>query len=58
MAESQTVMREDLAICEAVQRNLEAGIYQSGRLSAEREPGTLFFQSLVRQALAGVDPPR
>ncbi len=44
-------MREDLAICEAVQRNLEAGIYLSGRLSPEREVGTLFFQRLVRQSL-------
>lgn len=58
MAESQAVMREDLAICEAVQRNLEAGIYQTGRLSAEREPGTLFFQSLVRRALDQENPAR
>ena len=59
MADSSAVMREDLAICEAVQRNLEAGIYQSGRLSPEREIGTLFFQRLVREALeaGGATPP-
>lgn len=52
VAESSVVMREDLGICEAVQRNLEAGAYHTGRLSPERETGTLFFQSLVRRALA------
>ena len=51
VASSTTVMREDLAICEAVQRNLEAGVYQSGRLSAGAEAGTLYIQSLVRLAL-------
>ena len=51
VAESTAVMREDLGICEAVQRNLEAGIYRSGVLSREREPGTVFFQQLVREAL-------
>ena len=48
-------MREDLAICEAVQRNLEAGVYRAGVISAEREPGTAFFQRLVREALDGED---
>ncbi len=45
------VMGEDLAICELVQTNLEAGIYRSGRLSPTKEVGTIFFQDLVRWAL-------
>ncbi len=52
MAESTQVMREDLAICEAVQRNLQAGVYRTGRLSPQAEPGTIFFQRLVREALS------
>ncbi len=48
---SAIVMGEDGAICEAVQRNLEAGVYQTGRLSPAAEPGTIYFQQLVRQAL-------
>ena len=53
VAESTSVMREDLAICEAVQRNLEAGVYQSGRLSPTAECGTLYIQRLVRASLGG-----
>ncbi len=53
MEESTAVMREDLAICEAVQRNLEAGVYRSGLVSEEQEPGTAYFQRLVREALEG-----
>ncbi|MGD8838796.1 MAG: aromatic ring-hydroxylating dioxygenase subunit alpha [Gammaproteobacteria bacterium] len=48
---SEQVMDEDAAICEAVQRNLASGIYPGGRLSAKQEPGTLYFQQLVRAAL-------
>ncbi|MDH3690041.1 MAG: aromatic ring-hydroxylating dioxygenase subunit alpha [Gammaproteobacteria bacterium] len=48
---SNRVMDEDLAICLRVQNNLGAGIYQTGRLSCEREPGTVFFQRLVREAM-------
>lgn len=48
---SNRVMDEDLSICLRVQQNLEAGVYQTGRLSCEREPGTVFFQQLVREAL-------
>lgn len=45
-------MREDLGISEAVQHNLEAGVYEMGRLTPAREKGTIFFQKLVREALA------
>ena len=48
---SEQVMDEDVHICEAVQRNLASGVYPGGRLSAEQEPGTLYFQQLVRAEL-------
>jgi len=48
---SELVMDEDIAICELVQRNLASGIYPGGRLSPRQEPGTLYFQQLVRAAL-------
>jgi choline monooxygenase len=51
MQRSKAVMDEDLAICEAVQRNLAAGIYRTGRLAPESEAGTVYFQTLVREAL-------
>ena len=51
IAASRQVMEEDLAICEAVQRNLEAGVYSTGRMSPTEEPGTIYFQHLVREAL-------
>jgi len=48
----RATMAEDMGVCAEVQRNLDAGIYRSGVLSLEREPGTIFFQSLVREAMA------
>ncbi len=48
---SEKVMDEDIGICEAVQRNLESGAYPGGRLSPRQEPGTVFFQRLVRADL-------
>lgn len=48
---SEQVMDEDVHICEAVQRNLASSVYPGGRLSAKQEPGTLYFQHLVRDAL-------
>jgi choline monooxygenase len=49
---SKTVIEEDRAIVEAVQRNLDAGVYESGRLSPRHEAGVQQFQQLVREALA------
>jgi choline monooxygenase len=46
------VAREDIRICEAVQRNLDAGLYDTGRLSPRHENGVWYFQKLVRDALA------
>ncbi len=48
---SEKVMDEDVAICELVQRNLAAGVYPGGQLSPVQEPGTVYFQQLVRAAL-------
>jgi choline monooxygenase len=49
---SEQVMEEDMEICMLVQRNLNTGIYQSGHLSPTEENGTIYFQQLVRAALA------
>ncbi len=53
MASGKVVMGEDLGICEDVQRNLSAGIYQTGRMAPTEEVGTIYFQKLVREALEG-----
>ena len=49
---SAEVLDEDRAICEAVQRNLDAGIYDTGVLSPRHEGGVEMVQRLVREALA------
>ena len=49
--DSDRVIGEDMGVCEAVQRNLESGLYGSGRLCEDKEPGTIFFQRLVREGL-------
>ncbi len=45
--ESNVVLDEDQAICEAVQRNLDAGVYTSGRLSPRHEAAVAWFQRRV-----------
>jgi choline monooxygenase len=50
---SKAVVEEDRTIVEAVQRNLDAGVYERGRLSPRHEAGVHQFQQLVRRALAG-----
>ena len=49
---SERVIDEDIAICEKVQFNLVSGVYPGGLLSAQQEPGTIYFQKLVRDALS------
>jgi choline monooxygenase len=49
---SSDVIDEDRRICEAVQHNLESGIYDTGRLSPRHENGVYAFQQWVRDALA------
>ena len=50
---SDEVQREDIAICEAVQRGLSSGRYIPGRLCPKRESGIWHFQNLLRAAYAG-----
>ena len=50
--DSKRVMNEDITVCEAVQANLEAGVYTKGVLSEQQEPGTIYLQQLVRAALS------
>ena len=48
---AETIVREDLGICETVQRNLEAGAYPGGVLSPAMESHTAAFQAMVRADL-------
>ena len=48
---AESIVQEDLGICETVQRNLEAGAYTNGLLSPAMEQHTATFQALVRQDL-------
>lgn len=50
-ASSEQTTVEDIRITEAVQRNLDAGIYETGRLSPKHEDGVAWFQRQVRRAL-------
>jgi choline monooxygenase len=47
---SKLLLMEDAQICEAVQRNLNAGIYEHGVLSQRHEGGVALFQRLLRAA--------
>jgi choline monooxygenase len=51
IAASLVTTQEDIDICEAVQRNLGAGIYQTGRLSPKHEHGVAWFQKQVLRAI-------
>lgn len=46
------VQREDIIICEAVQRGLMSGYYEQGQLMLSHENGIQHFQRLVYNALA------
>lgn len=46
-----TILEEDKAICEAVQRNLESGVYDVGRLSPRHEAGVAAFQGWITESL-------
>ena len=52
---SDQVQAEDIAVCEAVQRGLEAPSYQRGRYSVARENGLFHFHELLQEFL-GRDP--
>ena len=51
LAMSGTVTAEDKWICERVQANLDAGVYESGVFSPRHEKGVAWFQHLVAGAL-------
>lgn len=50
MAFSDEVQREDIAICEAVQRGLACSSYVAGRLNPCHEQGVWLFHELLRAA--------
>jgi len=52
LAMSDVVTAEDVEIAETVQVNLDAGIYDTGRLSLRHETAVAAFQALVVQHLA------
>jgi choline monooxygenase len=47
----EKITMEDITICEKVQKNLSAGIFQHGFLSPERENGVDYFHHLVKNAI-------
>jgi choline monooxygenase len=48
---SDQVQREDIAICEAVQKNLHSRAYQRGRFSASQEKGVHAFHRMYAEAM-------
>ncbi|MFN7113196.1 MAG: aromatic ring-hydroxylating oxygenase subunit alpha [Alphaproteobacteria bacterium] len=44
------VTREDIELCEIVQKNLRGGIYDTGELSPRHENGVVAFHDMVRSA--------
>lgn len=52
LATSDELTNEDKVICEAVQKNLDAGVYDWGVLSPKHEVGVAWFQNRVAEALA------
>ncbi len=55
---SDVVTAQDRQVCEEVQRNLEAGVYQGGVLSPKHEAGVAWFQDRIAGALGLPRPPR
>lgn len=49
VAASDRLTAEDAAICEAVQRNLEAGVYDQGVLSPRHEAAVGWFQNRIAE---------
>lgn len=54
LAFSDAVQAEDAAICAEVQRGLQSGSYQPGRLNPAREQGVHHFHELLREAYRSV----
>jgi choline monooxygenase len=51
---SDLVQRQDVGMCEIVQRGLESGSYRAGRLNPKRENGVHHFHELLREAYRGL----
>ncbi len=49
---SDQIQREDIELCEMVQRGLQSRTYNQGRLSVKRENGVHHFHSLVHEFLS------
>lgn len=45
------VESEDKGLCNAAQRNLNAGVYVTGDLNSFNEKGVLYFQKLLKDAV-------
>ncbi|MGH8182118.1 MAG: aromatic ring-hydroxylating oxygenase subunit alpha [Rhodanobacteraceae bacterium] len=52
---SDLVQRQDIGMCEIVQRGLESGSYDAGRLNPKRENGVHHFHELLREAYRTFD---
>lgn len=50
---SDLVTREDIVLCESVQRGLRSGTIEHGNLMLSRERGIQHFQKLVYRFLSG-----
>ncbi|MEW5798163.1 MAG: aromatic ring-hydroxylating dioxygenase subunit alpha [Bacteroidota bacterium] len=55
---SDAVQKEDIEICEYVQRGLESRVYTKGRISPETELGVYHFQSLLRKIYSSAAEPK
>lgn len=55
---SDLVQRQDVDMCEIVQRNLASGSYTAGRLNPKREDAVHHFQELLRAAYRAYTPAR
>ncbi|KAL1869329.1 hypothetical protein Daus18300_005541 [Diaporthe australafricana] len=45
------IMSEDKVLCDAAQRNVNAGVFVNGEMHPRMEKGPLFFQNLCREAV-------
>jgi choline monooxygenase len=53
LAYSDAIQREDIDICERVQRGVESRAYDRGRFSVKFEEGVYHFQRLLKDAYRG-----
>jgi choline monooxygenase len=53
IARNIAIVREDYAICEQTQANLDAGVYDRGPLSPRHEDGVRYFHAMLRQSIEG-----